>query len=203
MKDSCHNCPAVQNLHWWELTQQHSDLHSAHLGVCSLCASQEAILTNLDKVADRRPQWKTGKPVGTVDSGRADIWRYIYHKLGIKLHYKFLSVHPNLSHLLEVKLDTMHFAHVVDKVMHSCAHLFQFSLRFCLHLPDVIHSQVHPLVNGAEELTVEVGEDPLLLLRRHKTGFQLWKIHLGRDCKLQYANQVGTWAQYAFNFLTG
>lgn len=48
-----------------------------------------------------------------------------------------------------------------------CAHLLQFSLCICLHLSNVIHSQFHPLINHTEELTMEVCEDPLFLLRRH------------------------------------
>lgn len=57
----------------------------------------------------------------------------------------------------------------------ASAHLFQFSLRVGLHLPDVIHRQVHPLINGAEELTVEVSEDPLLLLGKHKNTKTFFK----------------------------
>lgn len=46
-----------------------------------------------------------------------------------------------------------------------CTHLFQFLLCICLHLPDIIHSQLHPLIDHTEELAVKVIEDPLLLLR--------------------------------------
>lgn len=42
--------------------------------------------------------------------------------------------------------------------------LFQFLLCLCLHLPDIIHSQLHPFIDRTEELSVEVIEDPLLLL---------------------------------------
>lgn len=48
----------------------------------------------------------------------------------------------------------------------GATHQLQLLLGLCLHLPDVVHGQLHPLINGAEELPVEVGEDPLLLLRR-------------------------------------
>lgn len=46
----------------------------------------------------------------------------------------------------------------------SRTHIFKFLLRLCLHPPDVVHVQLHPLVNPTEELAMEVGEDPLLLL---------------------------------------
>lgn len=47
-------------------------------------------------------------------------------------------------------------------------HLVQLPLRLSLHLPDVIHSQLHPLIDPTEELAVKVGEDPLLLLGRQR-----------------------------------
>lgn len=74
-------------------------------------------------------------------------------------------------------MSTLGMRSSIKNIRFGRTHLFQFSLCFCLHLPDVVHRQVHPLINGAEELTVEVGEDPLLLLRRHNTGglIHVWR----------------------------
>lgn len=41
---------------------------------------------------------------------------------------------------------------------------FQLLLGFILHSPDVLHSQLNPLVNPTEELAVEVGKYPFFLL---------------------------------------
>lgn len=48
-------------------------------------------------------------------------------------------------------------------------HCLQLLLRLCLHLPDVVHAEPHPLINGTKKLPVKVGEDPLLLLRMTAT----------------------------------
>lgn len=45
-------------------------------------------------------------------------------------------------------------------------HLIQLLLRLLLHIPDVLHRQLDPLVHPAEHLSVEVGKQPLLHLRR-------------------------------------
>lgn len=51
-------------------------------------------------------------------------------------------------------------------IMCKChSHLLQLSLRLLLHPADVLHGELHPAVNPTEELTVEVGEDSLLLLQ--------------------------------------
>ena len=44
-------------------------------------------------------------------------------------------------------------------------HLVQLLACLLLHAPDVLHGQLDPLVDPAEELAVEVGEQALLLLR--------------------------------------
>lgn len=44
-------------------------------------------------------------------------------------------------------------------------HFIQLILCLCLHTTNIYHIQLHPLINPAEELAVEVIEDPLLLLR--------------------------------------
>lgn len=41
---------------------------------------------------------------------------------------------------------------------------FQLLLGFILHPPDVLHSQLNPLVNPTEQLAVEVGKYPFFLL---------------------------------------
>lgn len=43
-------------------------------------------------------------------------------------------------------------------------HIGQLLLCLFLHPPDIIHRQIHPLINRTEELAVEVSEDPLFLL---------------------------------------
>ena len=45
-------------------------------------------------------------------------------------------------------------------------HLLQLLLGLRLHPPDVLHGQLHPAVDPAKQLPVEVGEDAFLLLRR-------------------------------------
>lgn len=45
-------------------------------------------------------------------------------------------------------------------------HLIQLLLRLLLHIPNVLHCQINPLVDPAEHLSVEVGKQPFLHLRR-------------------------------------
>ncbi len=49
------------------------------------------------------------------------------------------------------------------------SHLIQLLLRLLLHASNVLHRQVDPLVDPAEQLSVEVGEyTPLYLERQHE-----------------------------------
>ena len=47
---------------------------------------------------------------------------------------------------------------------YTCTHISKLLLCLLLHPPDIIHRQIHPLINRTEELPVEVSEDPLFLL---------------------------------------
>lgn len=56
----------------------------------------------------------------------------------------------------------------------TCAHIIQLLLSVLLHAANVVHRQVDPPVDPAEQLPVEVGEDALLHLdgrteQEHKT----------------------------------
>lgn len=44
------------------------------------------------------------------------------------------------------------------------SYLLKLFLSLLFHPPDVLHGQTHPLVNPAEQLAVEVGENTLFLL---------------------------------------
>lgn len=55
------------------------------------------------------------------------------------------------------------FADGALKQMQS-RYLIQLLLGLLLHSTDVIHGQLNPLVDAAEQLSVEVGEQPLLHL---------------------------------------
>lgn len=51
-----------------------------------------------------------------------------------------------------------------QKPLQEHSYRFQLSLRFILHPPDVLHCEVNPPVNPAEELAMEVGKYPFFLL---------------------------------------
>ena len=58
---------------------------------------------------------------------------------------------------------------VIDASTHSTdseviSHLIQLFLRLCLHSSYVIHRQINPFVNRAEQLSVKVGKQTLLHL---------------------------------------
>lgn len=48
----------------------------------------------------------------------------------------------------------------------TLSHLIQLLLRLFLHASYVIHGKLNPFVNGAEQLSVELGEQTLLHLDR-------------------------------------
>lgn len=54
--------------------------------------------------------------------------------------------------------------HYVKGSFYICTHIGKLLLCLLLHPPDIIHRQIHPLINRTEELAVEVSEDPLFLL---------------------------------------
>lgn len=47
-------------------------------------------------------------------------------------------------------------------------YLVQFPLRLLLHPANVVHGQVHPAVQPAEQLPVKISKEPLLLLLRQR-----------------------------------
>lgn len=61
----------------------------------------------------------------------------------------------------------------LHSVQRCWTHIIKFFLRLLLHAADVLHGQIDPLVYPAEELSVKVGEQTLLLLKSNQTNINV------------------------------